>query len=162
MPIKTFSHNRCISFIGCVKFLQLQPQTIVLGPGCRNFPTVVHEIGHAIGFFHEHTRPDRDEYVMFLRENLLHNTLQPEFATISLNSFNAFGFGYDYASIMHYSPTTFAQQNTVVLVAKKPDIHFGVAAELSPLDIAKANALCNCGESSNLYSIYKHLASLVI
>ena len=103
------------------------------------------------GFFHEHSRPDSDEHVTFLRENIDDDSLLGNFTTVSPNSFNAFSFGYDYASIMHYSPTTFAQRDTVTLVANQEDIHFGDAAELSPLDIAKANALYNCGEFSFVF-----------
>ena len=32
-------------------------------PWCVRFSTVVHEIGHVVGFWHEHNRPDRDEHV---------------------------------------------------------------------------------------------------
>ena len=32
---------------------------------------VVHELLHAMGLYHEHTRPDRDQYVDVLSENIL-------------------------------------------------------------------------------------------
>ncbi len=37
--------------------------TIALGPSCRNQPTVLHEMFHAMGFAHEFQRPDRDDHV---------------------------------------------------------------------------------------------------
>ena len=107
------------------------------------FATVVHEIGHAIGFFHEHSRSDRDEYVNIHQQNIL-----PSFEAAFAKELGArtFGFGYDYASIMHYAPSTFARQGTVAISAKQSGIHVGDAKELSPLDAAKTNALYQCGE----------------
>ena len=36
---------------------------ISIGEGCGYRRVVSHEIGHVVGFFHEHSRIDRDEYV---------------------------------------------------------------------------------------------------
>ena len=32
---------------------------------------MVHELGHVVGFWHEHTRPDRDDWVTIYRENIM-------------------------------------------------------------------------------------------
>jgi len=34
------------------------------------FYTAVHEIGHSLGYYHEHARSDRDEFVKILWENV--------------------------------------------------------------------------------------------
>lgn len=46
------------------------PQAISIGKNCDKFGIVVHELGHVIGFWHEHTRPDRDEHVSIVRDNI--------------------------------------------------------------------------------------------
>ena len=43
----------------------------MLGEGCGTVRIVLHEIGHAIGFWHEHSRPDRDDFVSVLLDNVL-------------------------------------------------------------------------------------------
>lgn len=46
------------------------PQAISIGKNCDKFGIVAHELGHVIGFWHEHTRPDRDQHVSILREHI--------------------------------------------------------------------------------------------
>ena len=63
--------------------------------------TISHEFGHAIGFQHEQTRPDRDNYVDVYVENI-----KPKYEytldKLSTERVNDFGVPYDYTSLMHY------------------------------------------------------------
>ncbi len=52
-----------------------QAQGVNLGRNCIRNGTIAHEIGHLIGFWHEHTRPDRDRYVEILRRNVLNGEM---------------------------------------------------------------------------------------
>lgn len=58
---------RCCSYVGRRGG---GPQAISIGKNCDKFGIVVHELGHVIGFWHEHTRPDRDEHVSIIRDNI--------------------------------------------------------------------------------------------
>ena len=56
---------------------------------------------HAMGFWHEHTRPDRDKHVKIIPENIV-NGSEINFHIININQANLVG-EYDMCSVMHYS-----------------------------------------------------------
>ena len=76
----------------------------------------------------------------------LHPLSHDQFNKIKNGESNLLGYGYDYASIMHYDKDSFSISYYLDTIrAKDPSIPLGGAEELSPLDIAKANTLYNCG-----------------
>lgn len=57
----------------------------------------MHELMHAIGFYHEHCRPDRDQYVIVDKEKI-DNINYEKLRTSDVRMFGP----YDKKSIMHY------------------------------------------------------------
>ena len=115
-----------------------------LGPGCVYDSVVIHELGHAIGFYHEHTRPDRDDHIDVIYDNII-DGFQSQFRKFRPGQTNTLGLGYDLQSIMHYRRNTFSKDGSNTIQAKNPSVtSFGTSRQLSPLDIAKARALYNC------------------
>jgi hypothetical protein len=60
----------------------------------------VHEIGHMIGFWHEHQRSDRDDYVTISREDLA-DTVDSRVSVLDIGRTRN-TLPYDYSSIMQY------------------------------------------------------------
>lgn len=65
-------------------------QNISIGKNCGKFGIVVHELGHAIGFWHEHTRIDRDNHIAINKGNILEGQ-EYNFNKLSENDFESLG-----------------------------------------------------------------------
>jgi hypothetical protein len=73
--------------------------------------TIVHELMHALGYIHEHCRPDRDNFV-----SVNWNNIQAGQSNNFVHSWgSAMPTGYDFLSIMHYSRAAFSSngQDTI-------------------------------------------------
>ncbi|XP_065683248.1 meprin A subunit beta-like isoform X1 [Hydra vulgaris] len=115
--IEFFQGTGCWSYLGKVGGLQ----NISLGNGCWRKGTIVHEIGHAMGFGHEQNRPDRDQYVNIRWENIP-EAKKHNFRLYSNSLVDSLNSPYDYRSYMQYSKTAFGINGSVTLDPKLPGI----------------------------------------
>ncbi|CAH0558868.1 unnamed protein product [Brassicogethes aeneus] len=152
----TFTEKTC----GCCSFVGKRGnggQAISIGKNCDKFGIVVHELGHVVGFWHEHTRPDRDKHVEILRDNIM-NGQEYNFNKLTDDEVNSLGLTYDYDSIMHYARSTFSKgtfldtiQPIDVPGKKKPEI--GQRVRLSQGDIAQTNILYKCPKCGETFQM---------
>ena len=106
-------------------------QFINLGPNCTKGNTI-HEIGHAIGLWHEQSREDRDEFVEVKLENVIDR------ARHNFNQHIMDGDDrgdYDYGSIMHYPSHAFSKNGQPTIVPKDGS-PIGQRDRLSDRDVA--------------------------
>ncbi|KAL1485289.1 hypothetical protein MTO96_032051 [Rhipicephalus appendiculatus] len=79
--------------------------------------TITHELMHAIGFFHEHSRPDRDKYIDVFLENVKPG-FEGQFTKVNIPKSRLIT-DFDYKSIMLYGSTAFAIDKESPTMLKK-------------------------------------------
>lgn len=123
----------CASYVG----RKGGKQEINLSPRCTMMNTV-HEIGHALGLWHEQSRADRDSYIKILWENIAEDHKY----NFNQHLHDGKDFGaYDYSSIMHYGPNAFSKNGEKTIVPLIEEITIGQRNQLSNHDIAAINAM---------------------
>jgi hypothetical protein len=97
---------------------------------------VLHELGHALGLHHEFTRPDRDDYLIVLYENI-YERLHPQF---NVRQGIACGPTLDLESVMMYDSYA-GTKNELPVMTTIDGEELEINYELSPGDIRTLQAL---------------------
>ena len=128
----------CSSYVG--RKSRFFAQRVNLNFLCQ-FGSVVHEIGHAVGLWHEQSRNDRDDYVRIFLDNVIE---------VPKSNFNTYGFNgrevgpYDFSSVMHYDcwgGSGDGSRTLEPIVDGVTCADVGLRDGLSPGDVAAINEL---------------------
>ena len=150
--IKIINMTTCASMVG----MHRGKNDIFLNePRCMSKGVVTHEFLHAIGFQHEQSRSDRDDYVDVIYSNIMKT------GNFRLNFNRHKGTTnyviYDYYSIMHYPPISWSRKPYLqTIVPKKyPIPEIGQRARMSPYDIEEVKMLYRLWERGELGGCFK-------
>jgi hypothetical protein len=124
----------CNSYVGMTA---VSVQSIGVGDYCAT-GNIIHEIGHAWGLWHEHTREDRDRFVKVNWDNITAG----QSSNFTQNITNGDDIGsYDYNSIMHYNEYAFSSNGLPTIETIPAGIPIGQRSSLSTGDIAAIKSL---------------------
>ena len=130
--------NECSSPVG----MRGGEQHIIIGNNCSTGSTI-HEIGHALGLWHEQSREDRNNFVTInfqnVEEGKEHNFNQ------HITDGDDIG-EYDYCSIMHYGSLAFSKNTQPTITVLQP-------SRACATTIGQRNGLSD-GDKSAIRSIY--------
>ena len=91
-----FTQSTCSSYVG----KQGGRQRMKIARRC-GVGSIMHEFMHAMGFYHEHCRPDRDNYISINWSNIS-SSWKHNYRKVNATTSVQYG-PYDFRSIMHYS-----------------------------------------------------------
>lgn len=123
--------------------LHLQPD------GCLTHGTIIHEFLHVLGFYHQHSDPDRDYYVTINWENIAPRK-ERNFRAYEKDHSYPFKVTYDYDSLMHYGRRSFSKNGKETITPKDEKAKIGQRLKLSEKDIAKINYLYKCDKDNHV------------
>merc|ERR1711931_594370 len=134
--IKVIKGRGCYSSVGRTRG---SSQDLSIGYGCTSTGTIQHEFMHALGFWHEQSRDDRDKYVTINWNNIAEKNRHNFKSYRTANQ----GFGYDYGSVMHYGAYAFSTNRKPTIVTKGGQ-RIGQRSGVSNQDVAEIRRLYGC------------------
>jgi len=151
--IRFFKGGGCYSYIGKVKLRNKNYQDVSIGRGCEHKGIVIHELMHAIGFYHEQSRYDRDNYVR-INFNNIRSGKENNFKKQSRKKVTGLGLPYDYDGVMHYGAYAFAKDRSIPTIVKIGNTGgpIGQRKGFSKTDLEQINILYDCKTDSKVKS----------
>ncbi|KAK5601978.1 hypothetical protein CRENBAI_018165 [Crenichthys baileyi] len=126
---------------GCASFVGVSggSQPVFLSQACSP-GNLAHELIHALGLYHEHTRNDRDNYITVNWSNIIPSKKD----NFKVKRGNTLNLPYDLESIMHYGESYFSVDGSPTIVTNQNGKAIGQRDHLSQLDIKKLKTLYRC------------------
>ncbi|XP_062380293.1 hatching enzyme 1.2-like [Sardina pilchardus] len=168
----TFSSETCVQFVprstqgdyisienknGCYSYLGRTGGGQVVSLyryGCIYHGIIQHELLHALGFYHEQTRSDRDQYVRINWENIS-SGMGHNFHKQNTNNLDS---PYDYYSVMHYGSKTFSiNGRDTISTIPNPNVSIGQRHRMTKSDILRVNKLYGCCEYDLMCKDFKFI-----
>ncbi|KAM4634390.1 low choriolytic enzyme [Polymixia lowei] len=125
----------CASYIGYIG----GQQPVFVGPPCKA-GNICHEVLHALGFHHEHTRKDRVKYIKIVQ----HNIMEGMENNFNMQDGDTFDLPYDVNSILHYGSVFFSRNGLPTIISQKTEEGMGQRIYMTETDIQKVRRLYNC------------------
>ncbi|KAG8580054.1 hypothetical protein GDO81_007108 [Engystomops pustulosus] len=144
------SGKGCWSYVGRNGGRQVLSLSV---PSCIHYGLIPHELMHSLGFFHEHTREDRDNYIEVNWENIA----PANKAIFNFDDGNHQDLPYDYNSIMHYDRYSFSKVPGQPVMVPKTNrtLSMGESPGMDNLDVMKINRLYKCGKDLSFCYLLK-------
>ncbi|CAF1522299.1 unnamed protein product, partial [Adineta ricciae] len=141
--ISIYNGIGCSSYVGQNAGVTMQRTVTLQHPGCVDEGRIMHELLHALGFYHEQSRPDRDNYVRINYANIQHG-MESNFDKYSNTVVDTQNTSFNYGSVMMYERTAFSVNGLPTIEPLQPNVTIGQRDNMSTIDIEGVRLFYNC------------------